>query len=182
MIADTKSSWGYSVDRQSRRRGIVVIYWLATAALLGAFARHSIVHHGVFVSGTLPTILFFWPAILGGVRAGGAVKPFRGMRWVPMTETVTLFGKPQTVAGMNPADGDLDEREMRERDRVHFTAYTLGRWMAMGLFAVCAVVDVWRAELLVWIAPALLFLLVLTLWSLPQSLILWSEPDVEEPR
>lgn len=185
MIADTRTSWGYSVDRRSRRRGIVVIYWMATAALLVAFARHSILHHGVFVNAALANILVFWPAILGGVRAGGAVKPFRGVHWTPLNDgdgTQTLFGKPQTLSGINPADGDLDEREMRERDRVHFAAYTIGRWMAMALFAVCAVVDVWRPDLLLWMAPTFLFLLVLTLWSLPQSLILWTEPDVEEAR
>lgn len=186
MIADTRSSWGYSVDRRSRRRGIVILYWIATAALLGAFARHSIAHHGVFVSAALVNILFLWPAILGGVRVGGAVKPFRGMRWAPMNDgdgTQTIFGKPQPVlASVAASDFELDEREMRERDRVHFTAYTIGRWTAMALFAVCCAVDMWRPELLMWMAPTFLFVLVLTLWSLPQSLILWTEPDVEEAR
>jgi hypothetical protein len=185
MIADTRSSWGYSVGRRNRRRGIVIAYWIATGVVLAGFVRHSLAHQGVFVSPGLFNILIFLPAVLGGVRAGGAVKPFRGIRWTPVDSgdgTQTLFRKAQMGRGVNPADGEMDERETRERDRVHFTAYTLGRWMGMGLFVLCGLVDIWRPELLVWMAPAFLFLLVLTLWSLPQSLILWNEPDVEEAR
>jgi hypothetical protein len=185
MIADTRSSWGYSVGRRSRRRGIVIAYWIAMCLALLGFARHSIRHSGVFVSPALVNILVFLPAVLGGVRAGGAVKPFRGVRFAPLDGgegTLTLFRKAQSGRGINPSDGEMDERETRDRDRVHFTAYTVGRWMAMGLFLVCGAVDAWRPELLVWLAPGFLFLLVLMLWSLPQSLILWNEPDVEEAR
>jgi len=31
------------------------------------------------------------------------------------------------------------------------------------------------------VGPFFLFLLTVTLWSLPQSIILWTEPDMTEP-
>lgn len=186
MIADTRNSWGYSIDSRATRRRLVVAYWLAVAILTGGFMRYGLVHQGVFASPWMLNVLIFLPAMLGGVRAGGAVKPFRGLHWAPLNDrdgTQTVFGKPQPIVGAAVAsDLVLDERETHERDHVHFIAYTAARWGALGLLGIATAVSLWRAQWLLWMAPTFLFLLVLTLWSLPQSLILWNEPDVEEAR
>lgn len=186
MIADTWNSWGFSVKQRKGRRRLVVGYWIVVAIFTAAFIRYGIVHHGVYATPWTIYVLAFFPALLGGVRAGGAVKPFRGLRFAPLydrDQTQTVFGKAQPViAGVSAADLVMDERELHERDRMHFLAYTVARWAAMGLLAICLLVSWWRAQWIVWMAPTCLFLLVLTLWSLPQSLILWTEPDVEEPR
>jgi hypothetical protein len=97
--------------------------------------------------------------------------------------TQTIFGKAQPIV-LNSigSDFELDERETHERDHVHFIAYTAARWGALLLMVLTVILSAWRAQWLVWMAPTFLFLLVLTLWSLPQSIILWTEPDVEESR
>lgn len=185
MIADTHNTWGWSVNRRSDRRRLEVGYWIFVVALTAAFLRFGNIH-GTFANPWMVYALFFLPALLGGVRAGGAVKPFRGLRWVPLNDrdsTQTIFGKPQPVLGGAVAsDFELDERETHERDRVHFVAYTAARWGALGLLGLTVAAEAWRPAWMAWMAPTFLFLLVLTLWSLPQSIILWTEPDVEEPR
>lgn len=186
MIADTRKTWGWSINSRRSRRQLVVGYWIFVLILTAAFLRFGIVHHGVFANPWMLYILIFLPPLLGGVRAGGAVKPFRGLRWAPLNDrdgTQTVFGKPQPIV-LNSigSDFELDERETHERDRVHFLAYTAARWGALAMLALTVIASTLRAEWLVWMTPTFLFLLVLTLWSLPQSIILWTEPDVEEPR
>ena len=75
--------------------------------------------------------------------------------------------------------GPLDEREMNERDRVHFVAYTLARWIALFLFAAYALLGAIHVSWFSQLGPFFFFLLTLVLWSLPQTLILWTEPDME---
>jgi hypothetical protein len=121
------------------------------------------------------------PALLGGVRAGGVVKPFRGVHWVPLQEredvqSVSLLSGPPKC----DEDASLDERETLLRNRVHFVAYTIARWFALILFAAYGLLALIHPD---WLRQAGLFcflLLALTLWSLPQILILWTEPDMEE--
>jgi hypothetical protein len=185
MIADTRNTWGWPINSRSSRRFLVIGYWIFVLALTCAFLRFGIVH-GVFANPWMLYVLVFLPSLLGGVRAGGAVKPFRGLRWAPLNDrdgTQTVFGKPQPVIrGAVASEFELDERETHERDRVHFIAYTVARWGALALLALTVIASTWRPGWLVWMAPTFFFVLVLTLWSLPQSIILWTEPDVEEPR
>ena len=74
----------------------------------------------------------------------------------------------------------MDEREINLRDHFHFVAYSIARNMVLLLFVLCCFLDVLNQELLRQASPLLLFLLTITLWSLPQSIILWTEPDMEE--
>jgi hypothetical protein len=122
-------------------------------------------------------------ALLGGVRVGGIVKPFRGVHWVPLPESddvQTLLTPPRTSAFFEGTS--LDEREANERDRIHFIAYTLARWLALLLFVAYGLLGLLHVAWFNRIGPFFLFLLTLTLWSLPQTLILWTEPDMEEPQ
>lgn len=187
MISASNKLFGQSVARRSRRRILVVVYWLAVAAFTGAFwvdqARHTLDIFGVFIALQLLVNL---SSVLGGVRAGGAVKPYRGVKWAPLLDRddlQTVFGAPRPIlAGAAASDLALDERETRLRDRIHFVAYTLMRWITLAVFAAFALIIYLRPD---WMHQAGLFfflLLATILWSLPQTLILWSEPDMEDPQ
>jgi hypothetical protein len=161
---------------------LVIGYWCFVVFACFAFLLHQ-AHHGVEDMGLLFMIqtFLFLPALLGGVRGGGLVKPFRGVHWVPMQEG----GGVQTL--LRPANGpailqdiSLDERETHERDRVHFNAYTVARWFALLLFVIYGLLGAMHVAWFSRVGPFFLFLLTLTLWSLPQSIILWTEPDMEE--
>ncbi|HTZ89746.1 MAG TPA: hypothetical protein VMA71_05370 [Alloacidobacterium sp.] len=192
MITTTNKLFGFSVARRSTRRILVVVYWLCIAAFTCAFLfdqmRHTLDVFGIIIALQILTNL---PSLLGGVRAGGVIKPYRGVKWAPLMdrdEVQTVFSGARPVIGSaTAADLALDERETRLRDRVHFVSYTLMRWITLFLFAGYALLALLRPE---WTRQAGLFLfilLALVLWSLPQTLILWNEPDMsatdmEEPR
>ena len=169
--------FGASLERRSVRRWIVALYWCGIAAISLAFLWHTFRHHGFFLESNLVIILYFLPALLGGVRAGGAVKPFRGSAWASLIggDVQRLFAKSERTASE-----ELDERERRLRDGVHFVAYTLARWFALLLFVAYGAIGLLHPEWLSLVGPTFFFLLILVLWSLPQSLILWNEPDMKE--
>jgi hypothetical protein len=187
MIVESSPFIWFSTARRNTRRLIVALYWAIVLSLFGISQWCDVFRPGHMHA---PDLLFplyliaFLPAILGGVRAGGMVKPFRGTHWVPLPErdyTQTLFGANRPLIGtMTSADLSLDERDLRDRDRVHFFAYTASRWLALVLLAAqsCAglVSPVWMLRA----GSAAFFLLTIVLWSLPQTLILWTEPDMEE--
>jgi hypothetical protein len=173
---------GFSVARRGTRRALVLVYWSFLALSCVAFLIHQ-ARHGFDGGSVVFTLQFlvFLTALLGGVRAGGFVKPFRGVHLVPLMES---GGLQSLLRPANPPaileDAGLDERESRLRDRVHFVAYTLTRWFALLLFVLYGAVGFVHAAWLALAGPFFFFLLTMTLWSLPQSIILWTEPDMEE--
>jgi hypothetical protein len=189
MIAESSPFPWFSTARRRTRRIIVAAYWLVALGIVGVcqWAQYFRPGHNPVGGLIFPLqILVFLPAILGGVRAGGMVKPFSGVHFVPLYDrdaTQTLFGPPRPLIGSMPAsDAVLDEREQLQRDSVHFAAYTSARWLAfIFLLLQCAaglVSPAWMSRF----GAAAFLLLALVLWSLPQTLILWTEPDIEEPR
>jgi hypothetical protein len=181
MISDTRSLWGWSISRRSTRRWIVMGYWLLTAFWAYAILMYAIRHHGAFMSFSIIYPMLWLPAFLGGVRAGGAVKPFRSTYWVSVPDRagmISLFHR-DTAAQQ---EMELDEREIRLRDCVHFVSYTVVRWLALVFFALYALISTQHPEWLGISGPVFLFVIVMMLWGLPQSIILWNEPDVEAER
>ncbi len=182
MISNTRNLWGWSINRRSTRRWIVVFYWLLVALIAYATLCYTIRHGGAFLGIQIIQILVLLPALLGGVRAGGAIKPFRGLRspvYAFMDQRMISLFHRDTAAEQ---EVELDERETRLRDRVHFVAYTVVRWLAMGLIVLYGIFGMTNPEWLGLTGPMFFVLLVLVLWSLPQSIILWNEPDVEAER
>jgi hypothetical protein len=187
MIVEQYKIFGVPVSQRRTRRVLVVGYWCLVAFFCRVFLLHQ-AHHGIEDMGpwiVLPAI-FNLSGLLGGVRAGGAVKPFSGAHWIsnsPSTAgegTQTLFGTGlRTGADEGWA---LDERERLERNGVHFVAYTIARWFALLLLAIYAALGAAHVAWFNRIGPFFVFLLTQVLWSLPQSLILWTEPDMEEPQ
>jgi hypothetical protein len=178
---------GINVKSRSRRRWVVAVYWLLVGGAYGLMVWSELTrpHNSDPARLLFPLqTLIFMPALLGGVRAGGLVKPFRGIHWAPVNdrdELQTLLGEPKAmVRSMTVEDADLDERETRLRDRVHFLAYTVARWLALGLLLVYVAVGLLNPEWIGRMGAVFFYGTTLALWSLPQSLILWNVPDVDE--
>lgn len=183
MIASGSSIFGVSLRRQKTRRWLLGIYWCGLIPLFCiGFSRFAFGSRGgnSFVLNCAIWAAFWVAAVLGGVRAGGWVKPFRPQR--PMRgEVQPLFSRPEPTPGELVAqEVALDERETMRRDHIHFAAYSILQIAVYIVFLAYLVVGMWRQELLGRLGLALLFLLTLASWSLPQSIILWTEPDMEE--
>jgi hypothetical protein len=110
------------------------------------------------------------------------VKSFRGalplMLPVEKSPVQPLFEAAAPAQTQVPSH--LDERETRLRDRAHYTAYAVARWLTLALFAIYAALLVFNPVWANRIVPSFFFLLMWTVWSLPQSIILWTEPDMDE--
>jgi uncharacterized membrane protein YhaH (DUF805 family) len=182
MIVEGKRPLGFSLNGRSRRRGYVVVVLAFCAILCGAFLKH-LARHGVedFDGTMLFVTLSGITAMVGGVRADGPVKYFgrpRTALFPLQTGLRTLFGKQEKES--TRGEIDLDEREQHERDREHYRAYVVVRRFALLLFAAYVALGWLHVRWFDRIGPFAVFLLVLMLWVLPQMLILWNEPDVEE--
>jgi hypothetical protein len=161
MINANEKAIGFSIARRSTRRMVVIAY----AALMGVGIYEIPIRGNFREFGTLGPLLFLIPLMLGGVRRDGLVKPFQS--------------SPSELGFFRRRNQGLDEREIEERDRIHYLAHNLTRWLAAALFfAFTFCVQLYPAAL-AQIGTTFLFVIALLLWSLPQCMILWTEPDVE---
>jgi hypothetical protein len=105
-------------------------------------------------------------------------------RWTPLEVADRLICRWKQGSSENQIDRSFDERDIRLRDRAHYQAYRVLRSI-LGLAVILVIPilfasdtpDLIRRYGLLFIP--LICLLVLVVWSLPQSIILWSEPDME---
>jgi fatty acid desaturase len=113
-------------------------------------------------------------SLLGGYRRGGMVRPFLVAKPGP-EQVQSLFVKRKPFG----QDSPLDERETGERDRIHFLAYrialAIALMMGLILFVICGYSFQWMCRLTL----VFFFALIVILLGLPQTIILWTEPDVE---
>jgi hypothetical protein len=184
MITTTARPLGFTVKSRGRRRLLVILYWCVVALACWGFLRHQ-ARYGVedmHLWGMFPLFVGL-TGLMGGVRTGGPVKPFRGTIWQGWTggavEVATLLR-----SSIHPTEDqtELDEREKFSRDWVHFVSYTVARWLILLLLVAYGLAGAAHVSWFSRIGPFFVFFLTITLWSLPQSLILWTEPDMEEGR
>jgi hypothetical protein len=171
-----------------RRRALVVAIYAALAALMSVLW---------FLTGWRGTGAYvFWAAMLvcrlflGGYYTRGLVKPFNGKApQDPVMPSPLLLLKLRiypTVMAENENAFRNDERELAQRDRAHYFAY-----QAIGVAAILpwflASLRVIRPALTSWIPMApdqlyfgLLTIVLLLFLTLPQSILIWTEPDMEE--
>jgi hypothetical protein len=181
---------GRRVDmaQRARRRALVVLIYAGLAALFVGmwFADHW--HStGTYV---------FWAAMLacrlflGGYYSGGLIKPFtgKGPRSSAMATPLQLL-QLRLYRTLPDEDGRAyqnDERELHQRDRAHYQAYQV-----VGIAVVVAWIVAYMGMLKpVWLAwipmtPYQMFygstLVTLMIFlTLPQCILLWTEPDMEE--
>ena len=171
MIGQTKFL-GVPLRTQGQRRLLVVMYY---AAIVG-FAVVSLClnkkNWGPLVAQT-----FVVGGLLGGIRMGGPVKvyeePILPLDMDGTVQTLNLSGRKR----FDPAWSLLDERERGQRDVAHYTAYRILRWsfglFVLGYFLVMGWAAAWLAENTL----VLLWLFLLYVLSLPQAVVLWTEPE-----
>lgn len=168
--------------RSARRRLVVAVYVLLFLLGLGGWFLDHLRTTGVY---------FYFAAFLinyvafGGYSPGGLIKPFSGK--VPRNAPIpsSLVELELRMAGA-PIERDAneyrnDERELARRDRVHYQAYQA----VIVLFCPIWLIAIWENHPPHFIPPGLLPMLLYVIVlpaialaiTLPQAILLWSEPD-----
>ncbi len=161
---------GISLRTTAHRRALVLAYYALLLAILGIFLwKQRFIAGGIFIQ-TLTLGGFF-----GGIRAGGVIKPYSDSIPDPTSSGVQQLN----LNGVFPQQRVrlLDERELHARDRAHYIAYRILRWTVClaGAAIVCGMS--FAPGFLMKNSPNLLWALVVFVLSLPQSVILWTEPE-----
>jgi hypothetical protein len=169
------------VETQHSRRTVVIGYY----SVFLAFAVLFLWTRGPARASLLLPVAYAWAALLGGLTTGGPVRLFS--KWQRKFKDGSAWGidgnRPHPwLPGRTmiaPIDR-LDEHDLATRDRAHYLAYSTLRWPAIvaALFSPLFLLDaspekIARVLLLVSIAVAALF------FSLPQAIVLWTEPDLD---
>jgi hypothetical protein len=178
MISVDQTFFGISIAHRRTRRVFVIGIWSLTFLCGWAFL-HGIASHrdraigaGAFLA--LQLILQFLPYLLGGFWPGGMVRPFLAAKLRP-EPVQSLFG-PRTKFGQN---APLDERETGERDRIHFLAYRIALVITLMMTLILFLLSGYSFQWMSRVAPVFFFALTVILLGLPQTIILWTEPDME---
>lgn len=181
---------GISLATREARRRFVMGFWLVEAAFLAALFRFPMPpnthwQHFVPLLATL-AIAMNLPLVLGGFSVGGALAFYEGRRWQPGAKTRAQFAndpnKMRRLERFVQAIQPADERETQLRDWAHHRAYRLLFWaLYLGAiaFLIVSAVDL---TLLARFGFVLLALLLVASMSLPQSLLLWTLPNPEDPQ
>lgn len=177
MIA-AQTLFGLNMAQRRARRIFVLGY---CALLLVFLALGTVWNRGFLFCGAFQSVLL--AGVLGGIRGGGPVKPFSGRQREPGDFTVTTASFPVQALNLEqrlPTAAQLvrlDERERSERDEAHFTAFRLLRYLAGPLCLVLILLLYDLPKVATRIGPAILWTVLMLILSLPQLVILWSEPD-----
>jgi hypothetical protein len=168
--------FGVSLARRRTRRIVVLAYWcvpvpfLCTAFLLN-FQRHGFTPIDLL-------LLLPLPAILGGYSPAGLVKPFNPIPFPPGPGALeSRLGAERAKAVLESLR--LDELEESVKERAHRTAYALLRWTGSAAAVAYGVESAFFPAWSAVCAAMGAFLLVIALWCLPQSVILWTVPDLD---
>ena len=162
------------LQTQSQRRRLVALYYLVLLALAvaGLWKPHAAL--GPMLAQTL-----VYGGLLGGIRVGGPVKPYsnpgilEGAGAAEELTTLNLSGTPRRFSLFTR----LDEREQHERDHAHYLAYRLLRWTVLIVAPTLCFAAIWVPSWLPGHAAVLFWVFVVYLFSLPQSVVLWTEPS-----
>ena len=181
---------GLRVDmaRRARRRGLVEAIYAVMAGLLAGLwfvdHWHSTATYLYWI------MLLVCRLFLGGYYRGGLVKPFKDR---PPRERFERH--PFLALGLriyNPVAGDddrafrNDERELQQRDHAHYQAYQ-GIGFALVALWIMSYVRMLKPAWMHWagmsadqILYGLTLSILLVFFTVPQAILLWTEPDMEE--
>jgi hypothetical protein len=176
-----------SMARQARRRMLVVTIYAAFILLMAVLWATTQWRGtgGIVIWAAIFACRFF----LGGYYSGGLVKPFNGRAPKRHVMPPSLLALKLRVYQPVPAADDSayrnDERELHQRDHAHYLAF-----QALGV-AVCvpmliASMRLIRPSLMSWISMppdamyyGLTLVGIILFLTLPQAILLWTEPDME---
>ena len=181
---------GKRVDmaRQARRRGLVVVIYAVFATLLiGSWFLDHWRATGIYL---LFATIVANRLFLGGQYFGGLIKSFSGRAPRRRPELSPVFPLALRFGFYHPQPDESeyrnDERETHQRDRAHYLAYApLG--FGLCLLWLASQWSLHAPRLVAWIpmerellVPGLVQVLLVTFLTLPQAILLWTEPDMEE--
>ena len=175
MIEQTRFL-GMPLKTQRQRRLLVVLYY---AVLVGFGLTGLWIGKGAW--GSLVAQTFVFGGLLGGIKLGGPVKAYAYPHFPLDTDTslrsLNLAGRKPFDTSLPEAWVPLDEREEMQRDIAHYTAYRILRWsfgvLVLAYFVGTGLAPVWLADKTL----LLLWLFLLYVLSLPQAVVLWTEPQ-----
>ncbi|MFP5236298.1 MAG: hypothetical protein ACLGSD_10375 [Acidobacteriota bacterium] len=175
--------------QRTRRRALVVFLYAALALLIACTWRWtgatSATTAWVFYGAMAVCYLF-----LGGVYRTGLVKPFkyrppRNGDAAPSLLALKL-NLYRPVLDLNRDEARNDERELRQRDHAHYIAYQAMAFFVMipMLFGSLRIAQQ-RLLPLAGLTTAqfyygLSMIAVVLFLTLPQAILLWTEPDMDE--
>lgn len=158
-----------SNSTRPKRRAFIVAYY-AVVVVLGVIWGLMLYRDSRY-SGVLIPVLYLVSIALGGVKAGGPVRPFSRFY-----DTSTR--PPQSLLSPRRSS-PVDERDTLVRNHAHYAAYSVMR--ALGLLCTLVIVAVFVLDRH-WLLPLMAFLLYpayALLMSLPQAILLWTEPNLD---
>jgi hypothetical protein len=172
----------FTIETQSRRRAVVVAYYGFFIALSVAV----VLWRGPSYLDKLLQFAVICALFLGGITAAGPVRLFS--QWQRKFADGSVYGidgnRPHPwLAGRRTVDVDrlrVDEHDLHTRDRAHYLAYAILRW-AVVLFSLFAPLVIYAAgpDAFARLLSLLCFPFCVLFLSLPQAIILWTEPDLE---
>jgi|HubBroStandDraft_4_1064222.scaffolds.fasta_scaffold64256_2 hypothetical protein len=169
------------VETQRSRRAVVIGYYgfFIVLAILVAWFR------GPTKLDRLLPVTFYFAALLGGLTVNGPVRLFS--QWQRNIKNGSTYGlDPKRMHAISVAKGlpvpssRYDEHDIASRDRAHYLAYSALRWpaIAFAMFGFLFFLDANPARLEHFLFFASVPFAIL-FFSLPQAILLWTEPDLE---
>lgn len=175
-MPDTPTILGISMSPQKNRRLLVAVTYAILAAFISIFA-------------VMPT----WVRELGPigyqffVLAGALLILLPRWCWFPMLTRLTPFGQQRstelTRLGLTPGPRDPldpDERQVAIRNAAYYQASRFVIYYSIGLFFAFLSLDSLNRATADRVMMALLLSLLLVTSSLPQAIVIWTEPDAPE--
>ena len=183
-MINTRSFLGISMTKRHTRRLLVVGYWSVVLTLIGIVLlslRTSGTFFGMPAEWPFMLIVVLMAGLLGGYGNLGLVRAFDGRSSEDRMLVDYSFMALSDIAARKEAEKEtrLDERERNLRNAAHYKAYSAVRWVGFVCFFAFMPQ---QARMTVSLREAFLSLLFLGIWGLPQTIILWTEPDMEEPQ
>lgn len=177
-----QSILGISLAHRAQRRRFVVAFWMVEGmalALLFQFPLPPRQWQEFVPFLMLLAVANNLPLLLGGFSVGGAVSFYEGRRLQSATAE-KLARNPERfrrVQKFLDAMRPVDEREAQLRDWAYHRSHRLIFWGAYAGTVVFLALSAISVTAVVHFAFVLLDLLLIAFLSLPQTLILWNEPD-----
>jgi hypothetical protein len=171
---------------QTHRRALVILIYATLAVLMAtlfALDRWRTSGYYLVFATFLVNRLF-----LGGYNFGGLIKPFNGKAPRRSEAPPPFLLLALRVYRPQPMDNEYrsDERELQQRDRAHYLAYQ-ALAAALAILWLLAGWNTFTPRLLarIPVSPSLLIYgvvlaSIVAALTLPQAILLWTEPDMEE--
>lgn len=175
-----------SMARRATRRWLVLAYWTFTLALIGIPLALSGGYDTVLGFLSFRLILFWWCllGLLGGDGRSRPVRAFQGKTPEDRERLDTAYMTAEDIAWREQREREtrLDERDVNLRNAAHFKSYSFMRGYAVFVVLILVFLNSGHLSSASWLREPLLWFLLNVFLCLPQTMILWTEPDMEEAR